>query len=38
MKKTAKLEEKKLQDKKEKTLGKQEIECYESTIVDSVLY
>jgi|WetSurMetagenome_2_1015567.scaffolds.fasta_scaffold616984_2 hypothetical protein len=34
MKKTA---EKKLQGKGEKELGKQEPECYESTLVDNVI-
>jgi hypothetical protein len=38
MKKIAKPAEKKQQDKSEKVLGKQEIECYESTIVDNVLF
>ena len=36
--KTAKSGEKKLQDKSEKVLGKQEIECYESTLVDIVVF
>ncbi len=38
MKKTAKPAEKKLQDTGEKVLGKQEIECYESTLVDNVVF
>jgi len=37
MTKTAKPGEKKLPDKSEKVLGKQEIECYESTLVDNVV-
>jgi hypothetical protein len=36
--KTAKSGEKKLQDKSGKVLGKQEIECYESTLVDIVVF
>ena len=36
--KTANSGEKKLQDKSEKLQGKQEIECYESTLVDIVLF
>jgi len=36
--KTAKSGEKKLKDKNEKVLGKQEIECYESTLVDNVIF
>ena len=36
--KTAKPGEKKLQDKGEKAPGKQEIECYESTLVDNVVF
>lgn len=38
MKKTAKPEVKKLHDKDEKNLGKDQIECYESTIVDNVIF
>jgi len=36
--KTEKSGEKKLQDKSEKVQGKQEIECYESTLVDNVVF
>jgi hypothetical protein len=38
MKKTAKHVEKKLHDKGEKDLGKEKIECYESTIVNTVVF
>ena len=38
MKKTAKYVEKKLRDKGEKDLGKEKIECYESTIVNTVVF
>ena len=37
MKKTSKPVEKKLHDKGEKVLGKENIECYESTIVNNVV-
>jgi hypothetical protein len=38
MKKTSKLVEKKLYGKGEKDTGKENIECYESTIVNNVLF
>ena len=38
MKKIAKHVEKKLHDKGEKDLGKEKIECYESTIVNTVVF
>lgn len=38
MKKTAKHVEKKLHDKGERYLGKENIECYESTIVNTVVF
>jgi hypothetical protein len=38
MKKTSKPVEKKLYGKGEKDMGKENIECYESTIVNNVLF